>query len=236
MNEKERSQQINQLRKVLKKQPQARIFAVLADLLRQSSDFKSALQVCQYGLNYHPQFSKAYVVLGRIYYDQQDYTQAATSLEIACELEPDNVLALRYLGKSYLQLKDVPNSLKVHEQILLYYPDVDWAQDLIKNLSQIYSDNDHQFSVEPIEDISKYLNKKELYERPLLRPYKASRKGQEEEIYKEITAPINRQEELHPQKTSTLSARKERSEDTKIKKLQELIDKLAPSSTNDLSI
>ena len=119
--------------KALKKQPSYLFFPLLADIYRQAGQLKIAEKVVQHGVKQHPQSGRGWSVLGRIYFDQGLYKKSGEMFEKALDLEPSHLLALRFLGKVYIQLKDLNQALRVYRTFLLFYPDQEEAQRVLKN-------------------------------------------------------------------------------------------------------
>jgi tetratricopeptide (TPR) repeat protein len=79
--------------------PQGRAFVPLADAYRRAHDLERALEVVSIGLERHPELASAYVVEAWVQQDRGDHNGAAAAWERVLELDPDNLEALRGLGK-----------------------------------------------------------------------------------------------------------------------------------------
>ncbi|MEO0191020.1 MAG: tetratricopeptide repeat protein, partial [candidate division WOR-3 bacterium] len=88
------------------KDPKSRIFVQLADAYRKNNMVDEALEVLNQGLQYHPQYPLAHLILGKCYFDKRMYNQAKDALEKTIELDPVNIVALRMLAQVCETLKD----------------------------------------------------------------------------------------------------------------------------------
>lgn len=80
-------------------QPDGRVFAPLADCQRKLCNLDEALQICLTGLARHPDYSSAYVILGKIQLERGEPVAAAEAFEKVLELDAHNLLALRQLAE-----------------------------------------------------------------------------------------------------------------------------------------
>ena len=79
--------------------PQGRAFVPLADAYRRARNLERALAVVSIGLERHPDLASAHVVQAWVQQDRGDPNGAAAAWERVLELDPENVEALRGLGK-----------------------------------------------------------------------------------------------------------------------------------------
>lgn|GEM_PF-985031 len=92
------SPEIQRLTEKLAKDPKSRLFAQLADAYRKCGMFEEAVQVCKQGLEHHPRYASAHIVLGRCYYGKGMLGLAKQYLNTALEIDPRNLVALALLG------------------------------------------------------------------------------------------------------------------------------------------
>ncbi len=88
------------------KDPKSRIFVQLADAYRKNNMVDEALEVLRQGLQHHPQYPLAYLILGKCHLDKREYHQAKEALEMTIKLDPMNIVALRLLVQVCDNLKD----------------------------------------------------------------------------------------------------------------------------------
>lgn len=80
-------------------QPEGRVFAPLADCHRKLGDLDEALRICSAGLARHPEYSSAYVILGKIQLERGEAGAARAAFERVLEIDSHNLLALRQLAE-----------------------------------------------------------------------------------------------------------------------------------------
>ncbi|OQX92578.1 MAG: hypothetical protein B6D58_02205 [candidate division Zixibacteria bacterium 4484_95] len=68
---------------ILDANPNSQIFAALAEAYRKKGMVKKALDICLKGLEKHPDYGSAYLVLARVFYDKGDYIEANRHLKKA---------------------------------------------------------------------------------------------------------------------------------------------------------
>lgn len=91
----------------LAKDPKSRAFAQLADAYRKEGFLDEAIEICLRGLQEHPTYVSAHVVLGRAYLDKGAIEQAEAEFLKVVELDPENLLAHRLLGDIYARQERV---------------------------------------------------------------------------------------------------------------------------------
>jgi predicted regulator of Ras-like GTPase activity (Roadblock/LC7/MglB family) len=76
-------ERIAKCQKILEADPNSQIFAALADALRKKGNAPKALEICIRGIDKHPDYGSAYIVLAKIYLDQGNYADANRQLQKA---------------------------------------------------------------------------------------------------------------------------------------------------------
>ncbi|MCK4941849.1 tetratricopeptide repeat protein [candidate division WOR-3 bacterium] len=117
MNEADFSE-IARLSEKYNKDPKSRIFVQLADVYRKNNMGDEALDVLNKGLEYHPQYPVAYLILGKCHYDKRSYIQARDAFEKTIALDPQNIVALRMLAKTCEVLKDETGQINAYKSIV----------------------------------------------------------------------------------------------------------------------
>jgi tetratricopeptide (TPR) repeat protein len=112
------SPEIERMSDRLAKNPRSLIFASLADAYRKCNLADLAIEVVKDGLEIHPDYASAYIVLGRCYQDKKLFELAMSEYEHALELDPDNLVVLRLIGDLYLNLGDKGKCIKTYRQLL----------------------------------------------------------------------------------------------------------------------
>ena len=121
MNEVDFSE-ITRLNEKYSKDPKSRIFVQLADLYRKNNMVDEALEVLGKGLEYHPEYPVAYLILGKCYYDKRSHIQARDAFEKTIALDPQNIIALRMLAKTCEILKDEKGQINAYKNIIAIDP------------------------------------------------------------------------------------------------------------------
>jgi len=78
---------IAKCRKILSDNPNSTIFAALAEAYRKKRDLERASLICQKGLEIHPDYGPAHLVMAKINMDRKLYDEAEKELDIATRLD-----------------------------------------------------------------------------------------------------------------------------------------------------
>jgi predicted regulator of Ras-like GTPase activity (Roadblock/LC7/MglB family) len=74
---------IAKCQKILDADPNSQIFAALAEAFRKRRQVDKALDVCRKGLEIHPDYASAYIVMAKIFMDQSNFEEADRQLQHA---------------------------------------------------------------------------------------------------------------------------------------------------------
>jgi tetratricopeptide (TPR) repeat protein len=91
------SARLDELKKKFDENPR-RYFAPLANELRKQGDLAQAIALCRTHLPNQPGHISGNIVLAQALYESQALVEARRAFEAALELDPENLIALRYLG------------------------------------------------------------------------------------------------------------------------------------------
>jgi tetratricopeptide (TPR) repeat protein len=94
---------IAKCRQILEANPSSQIFAALAEAYRKMGDLKSALDVCHDGIERHPNYGSAYLVLAKVARDQKRFDEAEKAAKRGIELEGTTRSAELLLSDIYIQ-------------------------------------------------------------------------------------------------------------------------------------
>jgi tetratricopeptide (TPR) repeat protein len=92
------SSEIDKLRARYNENPKGRNFAPLADAYRKARQLDEAIALCREGLQHHPDYVSAHIVLGRCLIDKKDDVAAEASFRRVLELDQENIIALKMLS------------------------------------------------------------------------------------------------------------------------------------------
>ena len=90
--------EIEKLERRYAENPQGLTFAPLAEVHRKNGDVKRALELLKPGLDHHPNYTPASIVLGRCHLDLGDLPAAEAAFAHVLGLDAENVIALKALA------------------------------------------------------------------------------------------------------------------------------------------
>lgn len=104
------------------KEPTSKIFVPLADAYRKNNMIDEALDVLNKGLEYHPQYALAHLILGKCYYDKRMYAQAEESFRKTLSIDAQNLVAYRMLAQTCEHTKNEEGQIEAYKGILAIDP------------------------------------------------------------------------------------------------------------------
>jgi tetratricopeptide (TPR) repeat protein len=90
--------EIDKLERRHRENPEGRTFAPLADAYRKAGDISRALEILKAGLQLHPDYLSASIVLGRCHLDLGDLPSAEGAFRRVLDLDKENVIAIKALA------------------------------------------------------------------------------------------------------------------------------------------
>jgi hypothetical protein len=93
------SSEVEKLERRYAENPDGRFFAPLADAYRKAGNVTRALELVRSGLEKHPDYLSAHIVLGRCLLDQEADQEAAQTFERVLALDSENTIALKSLAE-----------------------------------------------------------------------------------------------------------------------------------------
>src|SRR5512146_1293777 len=108
------SARIDDLQKKFDENPR-RYFAPLANEYRKAGDPAQAIAICREFLPQQPGHMSGHIVYGQALYDAHQLDEAKSVFDTALTLDPENLIALRYLGDIARALGD-PGSARTWYQ------------------------------------------------------------------------------------------------------------------------
>jgi tetratricopeptide (TPR) repeat protein len=126
--------EIERLTELYQSDPTSRVFAPLADAYRKSKLYDEAIDILKKGLEIHPDYVSAHLVLARCYYDKDMLQLAKNSLEKVLELDQQNIVALRLLGDILYRLGDEDGALARYKQVVEIDPTNLQVQALVEKI------------------------------------------------------------------------------------------------------
>ncbi|HET6348315.1 MAG TPA: tetratricopeptide repeat protein, partial [Candidatus Krumholzibacteria bacterium] len=102
--------------------PDGHVFAPLADACRKAGMLDEALDICARGVGVHPRYASGYVVQGKCLYDAGRSQDAQAAFDRVLELDPKNLVALKFLGIIHSERGDDTAARQYFEHILALDP------------------------------------------------------------------------------------------------------------------
>jgi len=93
------SSEIEKLERRYAENPEGRFFAPLADAYRKAGQVNRALELVRAGLQKHPDYLSAHIVLGRCLLDADKDADASATFRGVLELDAENIIALKSLAE-----------------------------------------------------------------------------------------------------------------------------------------
>lgn len=103
--------------------PKGHVFAPLADACRKAGMIEEALEICAKGVGLHPRYASGYVVQGKCLYDAGRARDAQAAFNRVLELDPKNLVALKFLGIISAERGESLRAKEYFEHILALDPD-----------------------------------------------------------------------------------------------------------------
>ena len=116
------STEINHLQERYDRAPESRIFAPLADACRKNGDVEKAIELCEKGLEKYPDYASAHVILGKCFYDKGATERSRAEFECVIEIDPENMVALKFMGDILMAEGDRDGSTSYYSRILAIDP------------------------------------------------------------------------------------------------------------------
>ncbi len=91
--------EIDKLERRFAENPTGRNFAPLADAYRKAGELDRAIELCQNGLERHPDYVSAHIVYGRCRVDQKNDVGAEEAFRKVLTLDPENIIGLKILAE-----------------------------------------------------------------------------------------------------------------------------------------
>ncbi len=153
-------QQFQKYLRIYKKNPRSQVFVLLADLYRKRGEREKALSLCQKGLEIHPQLSSGYIAQALILLDMDKNKRASEALEKATQLSPENILAHKLLGQTYLRLKNPLKTLSAYKMLLFLDPTNKTAQKMVQKLELITASqyDSTGFAFKSLKEVARHIH------------------------------------------------------------------------------
>jgi len=128
---------IEEYQMILMRNPSAKVFAPLAEAYRKMGLLQQALEICERGIKYNPEYPSGLVAHGKVLFELKKYEQASQMFVRATELKSDNILAHKLNALSLIKLNKYAAALKAYKQVLYLNPQDVQAQKFIASWEHI---------------------------------------------------------------------------------------------------
>lgn len=145
-----------------RREPRSKVFAPLAEAYRKNGQLEHALNIATKGVKIHPDFASGRVTLGRIFMAQKLWEKAAQELKLACDLNPEILLAHKLLGECFIEMHQPQMALQAFKMTLYLDPIDEKAKAMVKKLESLSAENFND------QDILKVPKAPELHKAPLV--------------------------------------------------------------------
>lgn len=96
-------ERIEKCRKILENNPRSQVFAALGEAYRRKGDLERAYLITKQGLEYHPDYGPAHVVMAKIYLERKLYQEAEKELDLAVKLDGKTRATEKLLAEIWLR-------------------------------------------------------------------------------------------------------------------------------------
>ena len=127
---------IEKLKEKFEKDPNSKLFLPLAEEYRKEGLLDQAVEVLQQGLEKHPAYTSARVLLGKIYFEKGMAEEARKELESVVASVPDNLFAYKKLSEIYRDTGETALAINACRAILKLNP---MDGETLKNLEELES-------------------------------------------------------------------------------------------------
>jgi len=124
--------EIEEYTKKLSQNPESLVFVPLAESYRKSGMLDEAIETCLKGLQVHPTYMSARMVLGRTYMEKEMHEEAATEFQKVSAADVNNIMAHSLLGQLNIKQGKFTQAIEEFQKVLTLSPDDANAQQLLK--------------------------------------------------------------------------------------------------------
>ncbi len=129
------SARLEELQQKFRENPR-RYFAPLANEHRKLGDLEQAIALCRTHLPQQPQHVSGHIVLAQALFEAGEVSDARGAFELALDLDPENLIALRFLGDIARAQGEHLTARQWYERVLDADPRNDEIAQLVRNIEQ----------------------------------------------------------------------------------------------------
>jgi tetratricopeptide (TPR) repeat protein len=124
--------EIEEYTKKLTQNPESLVFVSLAEAYRKSGMLDEAIETCMKGLQVHPAYMSAHMILGRAFLEKERFEEAATEFTKVAGADINNIMAHFLLGQTNAKQGKFTNAIEEYQKVLTLNPDDTTAQQMLK--------------------------------------------------------------------------------------------------------
>lgn len=124
---------IEEYQVILMRNPSAKVFAPLAEAYRKMGLLQQALETCERGVKYNPDYPSGLVAYGKILFELKKYEEAVAVFERATNLKSDNILAHKIKALALIKLNKYAEALEAYKYVQFLNPNDEQANKFINN-------------------------------------------------------------------------------------------------------
>lgn len=130
---------IEEYQVLLMRNPSSRVFAPLAESYRKMGLLQQALEICEKGIKYNPEYPSGLVAYGKVLFEVNRFEEAAQIFSRASELQTDNILAHKLQALSLSKLGKQKEALRAYKNVLFLNPHDAQARKFVDNWEYLES-------------------------------------------------------------------------------------------------
>jgi tetratricopeptide (TPR) repeat protein len=111
-----------QLKQLFGKNPDSLLFSRIADLYRKEGNINRAIELCQKGLEAHPEYVTGRIILGRCYIEKENYDNAINEFVSVCKLDRKNLVAIKMLADVFVKQGETGKAGDLYRILMLLDP------------------------------------------------------------------------------------------------------------------
>lgn len=132
----ELDERINKCRQILAQDSNSQIFAALAEAYRKKGDLERAYLICKKGLEIHPHYGSAHLVMAKIEMDKKNYVEAEKELLVATKLEGITRGSELLLAEILVKKKDFEKAEKILNKLTVADPYNESVKNLLEGVKK----------------------------------------------------------------------------------------------------
>lgn len=143
---------IERLKEKVNKDPNSKLFILLAEEYKKAGMFDEAINVLTEGIEKQPSYMSARVSLGKIYLERGMLDEARTEFEKVVHTIPENLYAHKKLAEIYRDLGERDRAEEEFKAVLKLNPIDEWALTSLADIEKVYQLQPEAQAIEKVEE------------------------------------------------------------------------------------